>query len=65
MTEKEENITELRKIMRRVLFEPDRPSKTKPRLKIIRTIQEKLRSLSYEQLEEINCDLNLLDDDES
>ena len=56
--EKEEELKIIRNILKRHLFYSDKPSKTQLRLEIIRTIQEKLRSLSYEQLEEINCELN-------
>lgn len=66
MTEEEQKeFKELTDILRRCLFNPDRPSKPQLRLSIIRAIQKKLHNFSYEQLEEIYRELNSLDDDES
>lgn len=62
MTEKEQE--EFKKILRQCLFNPDKPSKIQLRLKIIRAIRDELCKLSYEQLEEISCELNLLDNEE-
>ena len=62
MTPEEETIARMRSLMAKVLFSPDRPSKTELIRSITFMLTEKLRKLSYEEVEQFAKEFKLLED---
>lgn len=62
MTPEEETIARMRSLMAKVLFSSDRPSKAELIRSITIMLAEKLRRLSYEEVEQFAKEFKLLEE---